>query len=178
MFGFQHSGIQPDLVTVAKSLAGGLPLSGVVGRADIMDAPQPGGLGGTYGGNPLACAAANAVLDIFEREDLLARSCAIGTQLREGLEALREQHTEIGEIRQIGAMCAVEFVTDRQSKTPNALLVQRILDAARDEGLLLIKCGVYRNVVRFLGPLTASDQDIWDVLMMFARGLDVAKQSR
>lgn len=177
MFGFQHSDIQPDLVTVAKSLAGGLPLSGVVGRADIMDAPQPGGLGGTYGGNPLACAAANAVLDIFESDNLLERSRAIGAQLREGLESLCELHPEMGEIRQIGAMCAVEFVTDRHSKAPNTSLVQSVLDAARHEGLLMIKCGVERNVVRFLGPLTATDQDVWDALQMFARALDVAKRS-
>jgi 4-aminobutyrate aminotransferase/(S)-3-amino-2-methylpropionate transaminase len=177
MFGFQHSGIQPDLITVAKSLAGGLPLSGVVGRAEIMDAPLPGGLGGTYGGNPLACAAANAVLDIFEQENLLERSRKIGEQLRDGLEALRKDHEEMGEIRQIGAMCAVEFVTDRQTKAPATALVQRILDSARDEGLLLIKCGVERNVVRFLGPLTVSDQDVTDALEMFGRAVSVAKQA-
>jgi 4-aminobutyrate aminotransferase / (S)-3-amino-2-methylpropionate transaminase / 5-aminovalerate transaminase len=177
MFGFQHSGIQPDLITVAKSLAGGLPLSGVVGRADIMDAPQPGGLGGTYGGNPLACAAANAVLDIFEQENLLERSRKIGAQLRDRLAALREQHKEMGEIRQIGAMCAVEFVTDQRTRAPDAALVQRILDAARDEGLLLIKCGVERNVVRFLAPLTTSDQDVSDALDMFERAVDAARQA-
>ncbi len=176
MFGFQHSGIQPDLVTVAKSLAGGLPVSGVVGRADIIDAPQPGGLGGTYGGNPLACAAANAVLDIFEQENLVERSRKIGDQLRDGLEILRETNTEMGEIRQTGSMVAVEFVTDRQTKAPAAALVQRVLDAARDEGLLLIKCGIERNVVRFLAPLTVSDRDVSEALQIFERALEVAKQ--
>jgi 4-aminobutyrate aminotransferase/(S)-3-amino-2-methylpropionate transaminase len=160
MFGFQHSGIQPDLVTVAKSLAGGLPISGVVGRAEIVDAPQPGGLGGTYGGNPLACAAANAVLDIFEQENLLER---------------RVKHPEMGEIRQTVAMVAVEFVSDEQAKTPNSTLVQRVLDAAREEGLLLIKCGVERNVVRFLSPLTVSDQDVSEALGMFGRAVAAAK---
>jgi 4-aminobutyrate aminotransferase / (S)-3-amino-2-methylpropionate transaminase / 5-aminovalerate transaminase len=175
MFGFQHSGIQPDLVTVAKSLAGGLPLSGVVGRAEIVDAPLPGGLGGTYGGNPLACAAANAVLDLFEHENLLECSREIGVQLRDGLLALAEVHGEMGEVRQTGAMVAVEFVTDRRTKAPAAALVQRVLDAARDEGLLLIKCGVERNVVRFLAPLTTSPQDVADALLMFGRAIVTAK---
>jgi 4-aminobutyrate aminotransferase/(S)-3-amino-2-methylpropionate transaminase len=175
MFGFQHSGIQPDLVTVAKSLAGGLPISGVVGRPEIVDAPQPGGLGGTYGGNPLACAAANAVLDIFEQENLLERSVKIGEQLRAGLEKLQVTHPEMGEIRQTGAMVAVEFVSDQPARTPDSAIVQRILDAAREEGLLLIKCGVERNVVRFLSPLTVSDQDVSDALGMFGRAVAAAK---
>lgn len=177
MFGFQHSGIQPDLVTVAKSLAGGLPLSGVVGRADMVDAPLPGGLGGTYGGNPLACAAANAVLDLFERENVIERSREIGAQLREGLLVLAEAHDEMGEVRQTGSMVAVEFVTDRRTKTPAAALVQRVLDAARDEGLLLIKCGVERNVVRFLAPFTTSAQDVTDALAMFGRAVTTAKRA-
>ncbi|NTY38045.1 4-aminobutyrate--2-oxoglutarate transaminase [Burkholderia diffusa] len=176
MFGFQHSGIQPDLITVAKSLAGGLPISGVVGRGEIIDAPQPGGLGGTYGGNPLACAAANAVLDIFEQENLIERSRKIGELLRDGLEAHREKHREMGEVRQTGAMVAVEFVSDQTTKAPAAALVQRILDAAREEGLLLIKCGVERNVVRFLSPLSVSDQDVSEALQMFGRALEAAKQ--
>ncbi|WP_153141829.1 4-aminobutyrate--2-oxoglutarate transaminase [Paraburkholderia agricolaris] len=177
MFGFQHSRIQPDLVTVAKSLAGGLPISGVVGRPEIVDAPQPGGLGGTYGGNPLGCAAANAVLDIFEQENLLERSVMIGEQLRVGLEELKSTHSEMGEIRQTGAMVAVEFVSDAQAKTPDGALVQRILDAAREEGLLIIKCGVERNVVRFLAPLTVSDQDVSDALQMFGRAVESAKRA-
>jgi 4-aminobutyrate aminotransferase / (S)-3-amino-2-methylpropionate transaminase / 5-aminovalerate transaminase len=177
MFGFQHSGIEPDLVTVAKSLAGGLPISGVVGRPEIIDAPQPGGLGGTYGGNPLGCAAANAVLDIFERENLLERSVKIGEQLRAGLEELKSKHSEMGEIRQIGAMVAVEFVSDAQTKSPDGALVNRILDAAREEGLLIIKCGVERNVVRFLSPLTISDRDVSDALGMFGRAVAAAKKA-
>ncbi|MGF6899761.1 4-aminobutyrate--2-oxoglutarate transaminase [Paraburkholderia sp. GAS348] len=175
MFGFQHSGVQPDLITVAKSLAGGLPISGVVGRAEMIEAPQPGGLGGTYGGNPLACAAANAVLDIFEQEDLLGRSRKIGALLRGGLESHREKHQEMGEIRQTGAMVAVELVVDRATKAPAAALVQRVLDAARDEGLLLIKCGVERNVIRFLAPLTTSDEDVSDAIEIFGRALQSAK---
>ncbi|KAF1051542.1 MAG: 4-aminobutyrate aminotransferase GabT [Stenotrophomonas maltophilia] len=171
LFGFQHSDIEPDLVTVAKSLAGGLPLSGVVGRAEIMDAPLPGGLGGTYGGNPLACAAALAVLDVFDSEQLVARGQAIGEQLGDGLRALQERFQAIGEVRASGPMCAIELVGDRQSKTPDADLAQRVIDACREEGLLVIKCGVYRNVVRFLCPLVIAEQDVAEALRMLERAL-------
>ncbi|MCU1735109.1 MULTISPECIES: 4-aminobutyrate--2-oxoglutarate transaminase [unclassified Pseudomonas] len=171
LFGFQHSGIQPDLITVAKSLAGGLPISGVVGRAEIMDAPLPGGLGGTYGGNPLGCAAALEVISIFQSENLVERSRAIGERLMTGFKALEGRFSSIGHVRAIGAMAAVEFVTDRDSKEPNAALAQRVIDAAREEGLLVIKCGVYRNVVRFLCPLVISEQDVAEALVMFERAL-------
>jgi 4-aminobutyrate aminotransferase/(S)-3-amino-2-methylpropionate transaminase len=171
LFGFQHSGIQPDLITVAKSLAGGLPISGVVGRAALMDAPLPGGLGGTYGGNPLGCAAALEVIKIFESENLVERSRAIGEQLLAGFKALEGRFESIGHVRAIGAMAAVEFVTDRGSKEPDAALAQRVIDAAREEGLLVIKCGVYRNVVRFICPLVISEQDVAEALGMFERAL-------
>jgi 4-aminobutyrate aminotransferase/(S)-3-amino-2-methylpropionate transaminase len=167
MFGFQHSDILPDLVTVAKSLAGGFPLSGVVGRADIMDAPLPGGLGGTYGGNPVACAAANAVLDIFEEERLIESANRVGVHLKSGLDALAADCCRIGEVRGIGAMVAVEFVRDRESLEPETELVQRILDTCRESGLLLIKCGIGRNVIRFLAPLNATDLDLEDALAIF-----------
>lgn len=176
MFGFQHSGIQPDLITVAKSLAGGLPISGVVGKAHMMDAPLPGGLGGTYGGNPLGCAAALEVIKIFETENLLERSKAIGTQLQEGLKSLESRFSCIGDVRTIGAMCAVEFVTDQATKTPDAALAQKVIDAAREEGLLVIKCGVYRNVIRFLCPLVTSEPDVAEALLMFGRALEAVHQ--
>lgn len=176
MFGFQHSGIQPDLVTVAKSLAGGLPISGVVGKAHMMDAPLPGGLGGTYGGNPLGCAAALEVIKIFETENLLERSKAIGAQLQTGLKALESRFSSIGDVRTLGAMCAVEFVTDQTTKAPDAALAQKIIDAAREEGLLVIKCGVYRNVIRFLCPLVISEQDVAEALLMFGRALEAVHQ--
>ncbi|WP_426112014.1 4-aminobutyrate--2-oxoglutarate transaminase [Pseudomonas sp. DSP3-2-2] len=176
MFGFQHSGIQPDLVTVAKSLAGGLPLSGVVGRAQIMDSIEPGGLGGTYGGNPLGCAAALEVINVFEAENLLERSQAIGAQLIEGFKAFEKRFESIGNVRAIGAMAAIEFVTDRESKKPDAGLAQRIIDAARAEGLLLIKCGIYRNVVRFICPLVIAEADVTRALGMFERALTSVHQ--
>ena len=159
-FGFEHSGIQPDIVTVAKSLAGGLPLSGVVGKAEIMDAPLPGGLGGTYGGNPLACAAALAVLDAFEQDGLLERANRLGRRLNAGLTELQRKHEAIGEVRGLGFMQAIELVTDRDSKRPDPDRAQRVIDHARDGGLLIIKCGVHRNVVRFLAPLTLSEEDL------------------
>jgi 4-aminobutyrate aminotransferase/(S)-3-amino-2-methylpropionate transaminase len=164
MFGFQHSGIKPDLVTVAKSLAGGLPISGVVGKADIMDAPAPGGLGGTYGGNALACAAALAVIEAFEQEDLLVRGEKLAAQMREGLLGLQQKYPFIGEVRGLGFMLAMEIVTDRSSKAPDAALAQRILDEARDGGLLIIKCGVHRNVVRFLAPLVTTEAQLEEAL--------------
>jgi 4-aminobutyrate aminotransferase / (S)-3-amino-2-methylpropionate transaminase / 5-aminovalerate transaminase len=171
MFGFEHSGIQPDLVTVAKSLAGGLPLSGVVGKTGIMDAPLPGGLGGTYGGNPLACAAALAVLDAFEQDDLLARANRLGRQLSAGLAKLQSKHAAIGDVRGLGFMQAIELVTDRDSKRPDADRAQRVIDRAREGGLLVIKCGVNRNVVRFLAPLVLSDEDLEQALAILDTAL-------
>ena len=173
MFGYQHAGIEPDLVVMAKSLAAGLPLSAVVGKAAIMDAPLPGGLGGTYGGNPLACAAALAVLDVFASEDLVARAAERGDQIREALRRIQARVPEIGDVRGLGCMLALEFVKDRGTKEPDADLAQRVIDAARDRGLLLLKCGPHKNVVRLLPPLTASPEEITSgVAMLDAAVLD------
>lgn len=166
MFAFQHLGITPDLVTVAKSIGGGLPISGVVGKAAIMDAPQPGGLGGTYGGNALACAAALAVLDLLENENLLARSNQLGEQLNARLQQLAEKYACIGDVRGIGFMQAVEII-DFETKRPDAALTQKILDSACQEGLLLIKCGIHRNTVRFLAPLVTTDSQLEEALHIF-----------
>jgi 4-aminobutyrate aminotransferase/(S)-3-amino-2-methylpropionate transaminase len=174
MFGFQHAGIAPDLVTVAKSLAGGFPLSGVVGRAEIMDAPTPGGLGGTYGGNAIACAAALAVLDAFEQDGLLEQGLRIGTQLRAGLDSLQQKYEPIGDVRGLGPMQAIELVRDRQSKTPDPDAAQRVMDQARERGLLFIKCGVHRKVVRFLAPLVTSEADVREALGILDRALQAA----
>jgi 4-aminobutyrate aminotransferase / (S)-3-amino-2-methylpropionate transaminase / 5-aminovalerate transaminase len=160
MFGYQHSEIEPDLVVLAKSLAAGLPLSAVVGKAAIMDAPLPGGLGGTYGGNPLACASALAVLDVFEHEDLVARAVAIGEQLHAALLRLQRRVPQIGDVRGLGAMLAIELVADPVTKTPDAELAQRVIDHARERGLLLLKCGPHKNVVRLLPPLTATSEEL------------------
>lgn len=171
LFGFQHAGIKPDLVTVAKSLAGGMPLSGVVGRAEIMDAPTPGGLGGTYGGNAVACAAALAVMDLFEEEDLLAQGERRAAQLREGLLALQNRYPCIGDVRGLGFMQAIEIVADDAAQTPDATLAQSIIDKAREAGLLVIKCGVYRNVVRFLAPLVTTEAQVAEALRMLDQAL-------
>jgi 4-aminobutyrate aminotransferase/(S)-3-amino-2-methylpropionate transaminase len=160
LFGFEHSGIQPDLVTVAKSLAGGFPLSGVVGRAEIMDAPLPGGLGGTYGGNAIGCAAALAVIETFEQDKLLDRAERLGEKLEAGLRELARKHSMIGDVRGRGFMQAIELVTDRKTKTPDPDRAQRVIDNARQRGLLVIKCGVHRNVIRFLAPLVVSDENL------------------
>jgi len=164
MFGYQHAAIQPDLITLAKSLGGGLPLSAIVGRAEVMDAPLPGGLGGTYAGNPVACAAALAVLDIFETEGIVERAAAIGSTLRTGLLALQENVPAIGDVRGLGCMLAIELVVDRGTQQPDAALADRIIDNARRRGLLLLKAGPFKNVVRLLPPLTSTDNEIDDGL--------------
>jgi 4-aminobutyrate aminotransferase/(S)-3-amino-2-methylpropionate transaminase len=166
MFGYEHAGITPDLVTIAKSLASGLPLSAVVGKTAIMDAPAPGGLGGTYAGNPVACAAALAVLEVFERERLVERAAQNGLRIHEALLRLQAHVPQIGDVRGIGCMLAMELVKDRTTKEADADLAQRIVDAARDRGLLLLKCGPHKNVVRLLPPLTATPEDI-------VRGLEI-----
>lgn len=176
LFGFEHSGIQPDLVTVAKSLAGGLPLSGVVGRAEVMDAPAPGGLGGTYGGNALACAAALAVLDLFEQGDLLGQSLRLGEQLRAGLDMLAGKYSQIGVVRGIGPMLAMEFVKHGDPFQPDVEIGQRVIDHARELGLLVIKCGFYKNTVRLLAPLTTTAEEAQQALDILDQALARAVQ--
>ena len=178
MFGYQHAAIQPDLVVMAKSLAAGLPLSAVVGKGAIMDAPLPGGLGGTYGGNPLACASALAVLDVFENEGLVARAAAIGDQMRAALLRLQKRVPQIGDVRGLGAMLAIELVTDPSTKDPDADLAQRIIDQARDRGLLLLKCGPHKNVVRLLPPLTTSADEVASAMLMLEQAVDASVQRR
>jgi 4-aminobutyrate aminotransferase/(S)-3-amino-2-methylpropionate transaminase len=173
MFGFQHADIKPDLVTVAKSLAGGMPLSAVVGRAEIMDAPTPGGLGGTYGGNAVACAAALAVMDVFEEQDLLGQGEKLAAQLREGLLALQARFPRIGDVRGLGFMLAMEMVA-ADGKSPDAALTQKVIDEARHAGLLVIKCGVHRNVVRFLAPLVTTPDQVTEALGMLEKALTAA----
>lgn len=172
MFGFEHAGIQPDLVTVAKSLAGGFPLSGVVGKAEIMDAPTPGGLGGTYGGNAVACAAALAVLDAFEQDGLLERASGLGERLRVALSSLQEENDFIGTVRGRGFMQAIEFVTDGASKRPDPDRAQRVVERASAGGLLVIKCGIHRNIVRFLAPIVLSDADLEEALRILREAIE------
>jgi 4-aminobutyrate aminotransferase/(S)-3-amino-2-methylpropionate transaminase len=171
MFAYQHAGIEPDLVAMAKSLAAGLPLAAVVGTAAMMDAPGPGGLGGTYGGNPLACAAALTVLDVFDSEHLVDRAVAIGDELRAGLLKLQERVPAIGDVRGLGAMLAIELVSDRASRAPDAALVQRVLERALAGGLIALKCGPHKNVVRFLPPLVTTSAQIQHALQILEGAL-------
>ncbi|WP_425144747.1 4-aminobutyrate--2-oxoglutarate transaminase [Deinococcus sp.] len=173
-FAIEHSGVQPDLIPFAKSIGGGLPISGVIGRAEMVDAPAAGGLGGTYAGNPLACAAALAVLDIFDEEDLLARSVGMGETLRAGLDRLAARFPQIGEVRGLGAMLALELVEEKESKTPATILAQKVVEAARERGLLLLKAGMYASVIRILVPLTATGEDVREGLARLEAALEVA----
>ncbi|WP_033790657.1 4-aminobutyrate transaminase [Pantoea septica] len=156
LFAMDHYQHQPDLMTMAKSLAGGMPLSGVVGKAEIMDAPAPGGLGGTYAGNPMAVASAHAVLDIIEDEQLCQRADALGERLRVVLRDCQAWCAELAEVRGLGSMVAAEFC-DARTGEPSAAAAQKVQKLALEQGLLLLTCGQYGNVIRFLYPLTIPD---------------------
>ncbi|MBV9615148.1 MAG: 4-aminobutyrate--2-oxoglutarate transaminase [Ktedonobacteraceae bacterium] len=164
MFAFEHDNIEPDLVTIAKSMGAGMPIGGVIGRADLMDAPLPGMLGGTYSGNPVACAAALAVLDIYEKEDLAARSRELGATIREHFTKLQERYSCIGEVRGLGCMIAMEMVKDRTTREPDAHITSELMAAAHKHGLLLIKAGMYDNVIRVLVPLDVTDEQVRQAL--------------
>jgi 4-aminobutyrate aminotransferase/(S)-3-amino-2-methylpropionate transaminase len=157
MFAIEHAGVEPDIITTAKSLAGGWPLSAVTGKAEIMDAPAPGGLGGTYAGPPVACAAALAVLDVIEKEKLVQRAAAIGQLIHSRIDAMSKKFSCIGEVRSLGAMVSMELVKDRQAAEPDADLVNALVQAVAKKGLVILPCGVRGNVIRYLVPLTASD---------------------
>ncbi|MDM8351053.1 4-aminobutyrate--2-oxoglutarate transaminase [Pseudomonas sp. sp1636] len=157
-FAMEQMGVAADLTTFAKSIAGGFPVAGVCGKAEYMDAIAPGGLGGTYAGSPLACAAALAVIEVFEEENLLERCKAVGERLVTGLKAIQAKHKSIGEVRALGAMIAMELCEDGDVHKPNAALVGQIVAKARDKGLILLSCGTYGNVLRVLVPLTAEDE--------------------
>jgi 4-aminobutyrate aminotransferase/(S)-3-amino-2-methylpropionate transaminase len=156
-FAIEPSGVVPDLITMAKSMAGGFPISAVIGRADIMDAPNPGGLGGTYAGNPLAAVAALEVLKVFEKEQLLARSRTLGVRLKAGLQRIAAKHRAVGDVRGLGAMMAMELFKGGDVHAPDAELTQRVVTEAARRGLILLSCGSYANIIRVMVPLTASD---------------------
>jgi 4-aminobutyrate aminotransferase/(S)-3-amino-2-methylpropionate transaminase len=160
MFEIEHSGVVPDLMSLAKSLGGGFPISAVVGRAEVMDSVDPGGLGGTFAGNPLACVAALEVLDIVENERLLERSLAIGQQLVEGFIRLAKRYKAIGDVRGLGAMVAIELFHDGNLGQPDAELAKSLVRVAAAKGLIILSCGNNGNVIRTMVPLTASDKII------------------
>jgi len=163
LFACEHEGVVPDLIVTAKGIAGGLPLAAVTGRAEMMDAPHTGGLGGTYGGNPLACAAALAVIETIEADGLVDRARSIGKTMLDRLGALRQRDPRIGDVRGRGAMVAVELVQPGTTE-PDAALTQRVAAAAHAQGLVVLTCGTFGNVLRFLPPLTLPDHLLTEAL--------------
>jgi len=171
MFAMEHYGVAGDITTIAKSIAGGFPVSAVTGRAEIMDAPAPGGLGGTYAGNPVACAAACAVLDVFEQENIFERARILGERMTARLQALAGRHPEIAEVRALGAMIAMELCKDGDPHQPAAELTRELTAKARELGLILLSCGIYGNVIRILVPITAEDEIVDEGLGIIERAL-------
>jgi 4-aminobutyrate aminotransferase/(S)-3-amino-2-methylpropionate transaminase len=167
MFAIEHCDVEPDLIAVAKSIAAGLPLSGVLGKATIMDAPGNGAIGGTYVGNPVAQAAALAVLDVFEDEGLVERAAQIGDTIRARMTSWQERWPQIGDVRGLGAMLAVELVRDPETKEPAADLATAVADAAAERGLLLLKAGIYSNCIRVLTPLVITDAELDEALAVW-----------
>jgi 4-aminobutyrate aminotransferase-like enzyme len=175
MFAMEHYELAPDLMSIAKSLGGGLPISAVCGRAEIMDAALPGGLGGTYAGNPLAVAAAHAVLDIFVEEDLVARANLLGERLKARLSKLHNFVPQIAEVRGLGAMVAMEFCHPGTSN-PDPEFAKAVQARALNGGLIVLLCGVYSNVIRFLFPLTIPDNVFEEALNILESALLYGRQ--
>jgi 4-aminobutyrate aminotransferase/(S)-3-amino-2-methylpropionate transaminase len=174
MWGIENYDVEPDLMTIAKSIAMGLPLSGVIGRAPIMDAPGDSAIGGTYVGNPVAQAAAVAVLDVFEEEGLVERAAAIGETLRSRMLQWQERFPAIGDVRGLGMMLAIELVRDRETKEPAPELATAVAEAAAARGLLLLKSGIYSNCIRVLAPLVLTDAEVDEALGVWEDALHAA----
>lgn len=166
LFAVEHSGVAPDIITVAKSMAAGIPVSGVIGRAEIMDVPEPGEVGGTYGGNPLGCVAALKVLEVLENEDLYGKAATLGNKLMNRFKEMQEKYKIIGEVRGLGAMVAMELVKDRKTKEPAVAETKAIIQECYKNGLIVLSAGVFSNVVRTLMPLVITDEQL-------SMGLDI-----
>jgi 4-aminobutyrate aminotransferase len=173
MFAMEHFGVEPDLITVAKSIAAGLPLSGVIGRAEIMDGPHAGAIGGTYIGNPVAQAAALAVLDVLDEESLLERAGMVGDRIRERMLSWQGRWPAIGDVRGLGAMVAIELVVDPATKEPAPDIAKAVIDAALERGLILLKAGTFANCIRVLCPLTIEDGVLDEALDVWEGALEV-----
>ena len=176
MLAMEHYNIEPDLVTLAKSLAAGMPLSAVVGKREIMESPGMGSLGGTYSGNPVSCAAALAALDVIEEDSLLSRAETIGNKIKSRFESWKERFELVGDVRGLGAMVAMELVNDRESKEPAAEKAKALVKFSHENGLILLSCGTYGNVIRTLVPLVASDEELERGLAIMEEGLSVLEQ--
>ncbi len=172
LFAIEHYDVEPDLITVAKSIAAGLPLSGVLGRAEIMDAPEDSAVGGTYVGNPVAQAAALAVLDVLEEEALVARATLVGDAIRSRMLAWQERYAAIGDVRGLGAMLAIELVRDRATKEPAPELASAVVAQAAEQGLLLLTAGIHGNCIRVLVPLVVTDAELDEALAVWESALD------
>jgi 4-aminobutyrate aminotransferase/(S)-3-amino-2-methylpropionate transaminase len=174
LFASEYYGIEPDIIVTAKSLGGGLPLAAITGRAEIMDAPGPGGLGGTFAGNPLSCAAALAVLDIFERENLLARANELGDRFQKRARQWQKSWPLVGDVRGLGGMQAIELVKSTESREPAAEETKQITQFCYEHGLITITAGTYSNVVRVLVPLVVTDQQLDEGLEVLESALQMA----
>jgi 4-aminobutyrate aminotransferase/(S)-3-amino-2-methylpropionate transaminase len=171
MFAMEHWGVEADITTVAKSLAAGMPLSAVVGKAEMMSSPQVGGLGGTYGGNPVCCQAALAVLEIFEEENLLQRAVTLGVKIKERFDRFQEQYEMVGDVRGKGPMLALELVRDRVTKEPAAAEAKALVKYCYERGLIILSCGNFGNVIRTLMPLVITDEQLEKGLSILEEGL-------
>jgi 4-aminobutyrate aminotransferase/(S)-3-amino-2-methylpropionate transaminase len=175
MFAIEHSGVEPDIVTTAKSMGGGLPIAGVTGKAEIMDSVHVGGLGTTYGGNPISCAAALAVLEAFEEDDLLSRANVVGQRVMAAMREIQERHPDfVGDVRGRGPMAAMEFVKDAQSRAPDKERNARVIQEALQQGLLLLSAGQYSNCIRTLMPFVITDEELEEGLSILGRAVDAA----
>jgi 4-aminobutyrate aminotransferase/(S)-3-amino-2-methylpropionate transaminase len=170
MFAMEHYEVDPDILVMAKSMAGGLPLSAITGRAELMDHPQVGGLGGTFGGNPVACRAALAVLDQFEKKDLLSRAEQLGKRVLETFKEFYERYSVVGDVRGLGAMVGMELVTDRNTKEPATAFTKQLVNRCREKGLLMISAGTHSNIIRPLMPLVITDEQL-------GKGLSIIEES-
>jgi 4-aminobutyrate aminotransferase/(S)-3-amino-2-methylpropionate transaminase len=175
MFAMEYYGVEADLTTTAKSLAAGMPLSAVVGKKEIMDAVHPSGIGGTYGGNPIACEAALAVFDIIESEGLLERAKGLGNELKKAFLSFQKEYEIIGDVRGLGPMIAMELVQDRQTKTPASTETKALVNYCYEKGLIVLSCGAHGNVLRFLMPLVITDEQLQKGITIINDGLSAIK---
>ena len=175
-FAIEHFGVVPDLITISKSMGAGVPISGVIGRAEIMDAADVGEIGGTYSGSPLGCRAALTVLDIIESENLNERAQSLGVRVLEKMQLLADRFNCIGDVRGLGAMCAMEIVSDKKDKTPDKVTVGKIVKAAGERGLLLLSAGIFSNVIRILMPLTITDEQLEEGLQILEEAIEAVME--
>jgi 4-aminobutyrate aminotransferase/(S)-3-amino-2-methylpropionate transaminase len=172
MFAAEHYEVEPDIIVMAKSIAGGLPLSAITGKAELMDHPQSGGLGGTFAGNPVACSAALTVLDQFKKLNLLSKAEKIGKKVLEKFKEFHERYPVVGDVRGLGAMVGMELVVDRKTKEPATALTKRLINLSREKGLLMISAGTHSNIIRSLMPLVITDDQLDGGLKIIGDVLD------